>query len=61
MNVGDLVYVEFSEGIKKIGIVLSAPKKLAHAGYITDVLVDGKIRSVSREYMCKLRISDSGG
>lgn len=51
MKTGDLVYVEFSDGVRKVGIVLSNPRKIVHAGYITDVLVDGKIHNVSREYI----------
>lgn len=60
MKTGDLVYVEFSNGVRKVGIVLSSPKKIIHAGYITDVLVDGKIHNVSREYIQAFN-TDSGG
>ncbi len=61
MNAGDLVYVEFSDGVKKMGIVLSNPRKIIHAGYITDVLVDGKIHNVSREYIHVFKADGSGG
>ena len=53
MKVGDIVRVRLIESHDyiKIGIVISAPKKMYMVGNVAEVMIEGKIKRVKEEHI----------